>query len=310
MNTPVSLIIFNRPDKTQKVFDEIAKAKPKKLFVIADGPRDECPDDKEKCAAARKVIEQVDWDCEVFKNYSDVNLGCGKRPATGISWVFENVEEAIIFEDDCIPNQTFFRFCDEILERYRDDQRVMVINGMNTVAGQKEIPYSYCFRYLMKCAGAWATWRRAWQYHDLGIKMWPKVRDSSWLFDFLIYPTAVEQFKNVFEKTYTMGGNVDYWDYQWCLCCWLQNGLVVVPETNLVKNIGYGDDATHTKSVKNHEVDANLLVKDLAFPLRHPPYMVRDREADLLRLEYRISRKKKRNSMFRRVRRKISSLLK
>ena len=145
MNTPVALIIFNRPDTTKKTFDEIAKARPPKLFVIADGPRADHPEDIKKCAAVREIIERVDWKCEVIKNYSDVNLGCGKRPATGISWIFEHVEEAIILEDDCVPHPTFFRFCEELLEKFRYDERVMQISGSNFQLGHKRTSYSYFF---------------------------------------------------------------------------------------------------------------------------------------------------------------------
>ena len=160
MNSPVALIIFNRADTTEKVFAEIAKARPEKLFLIADGPRSNRPDDIGKCKAARAVIDRVDWDCKVYKNYSDTNMGCGLRPATGISWVFEYVDEAIILEDDCVPSQSFFRYCSELLNKYRDDERMMTISGMKTDYGQKQRPYSYSFRLTPQTCGGWATWRR------------------------------------------------------------------------------------------------------------------------------------------------------
>src|SRR5262249_54066021 len=136
MDTAVAVIVFNRPEVTARVVNEIARAQPSRLFVIADGPRDDRPGEAEKCAATREVIERVDWSCEVLKNYSDVNLGVGFRPATGIRWVFEHVDRALIFEDDCVPNQTFFRYCDELLEKYRDDERVMHISGDNWNFGE------------------------------------------------------------------------------------------------------------------------------------------------------------------------------
>ena len=144
-STPVAFIIFNRPDTTKRVFAEIAKARPPKLLVIADGPRADHPADVEKCAAVRAIIDGVDWDCEVLKNYSDVNLGCKRRVSSGLDWVFDTVEEAIILEDDCLPHPTFFRFCEEMLEKYRDDKRIAMISGDNLQFGRKRTGYSYYF---------------------------------------------------------------------------------------------------------------------------------------------------------------------
>ena len=291
MNTPVALIIFNRPDKTQKVFDEIAKAKPGKLFVIADGPRKDHPGDNEKCIAARKLIDQVNWDCEVFKNYSDTNLGCGRRPATGISWVFENVEQTIILEDDCIPSLTFFRYCEEMLERYKDDERVMTICGMKTIYGEdKPNPFSYSFR-LMGHFWGWATWRRAWQHYDFKLKLWGELRNSSWLLDILENPMAVEYYVDKFDRAYNCNGNIDYWDYQWLFTCLSQKGLSIVPNKNLINNIGFGEDATHTKSIINHQKFVNLAKEEMVFPLKHPPYVVFDKGAHIHRFKEKFAKK-------------------
>ena len=283
MNTPVALIIFNRPDTTNQVLAEIAKAKPSKLYVIADGPREDHPEDVEKCSAAREVIEGVDWKCEVIKNYSDVNLGCGKRPATGISWVFDHVEEAIILEDDCVPHPTFLRFCEELLERFRYDERIMMIGGRSNLYDQERTQYSYYFSRLPSCWG-WSTWRRAWRHHDMEINLWPSLRDTSWLLDILSDPVEIEFWRNIFDKAYTGAGNVNYWDFQWVFTCWAHNGLTILPTKELVSNIGFGEEATHTKSLNDKR--ANLPVAEMVFPLKHPPYMVRNREADELRFKY------------------------
>ena len=307
MHTAVAFIIFNRPDLAARVFSEIAKVKPPKLFVIADGPRDDHPDDSEKCAAARAIIERVDWECEVLKNYSDVNLGCGYRPATGNSWVFENVEEAIILEDDCVPSPTFFRFCEELLEKYRNDKRVMVISGRNSLFGQRLTPYSYSFRRYMSCM-AWATWRRAWHHYDIEMKLWPTLRNTPWLLDILGDHRAVEYWQNIFEQAHGNAGEVDYWDYQWLFACWAQNGLAIVPRNNLIRNIGYGPNSTHTKSPNSP--GRNLPTEDMVFPLRHPPYVVPDREAELLLLERGVLKKRQRPTLYRRVRRKLSAVSK
>ena len=148
LNTPVVLIIFNRPDTTAKVFEAIRQAKPSQLLVIADGPRPEKPGEAEKCAATRAIIDRIDWDCEVLKNYSEINLGCQQRVSSGLDWVFQTVETAIILEDDCLPHPTFFRFCAELLAKYRDEPRVMAISGDNFQCGQNsETDKSYYFSH-------------------------------------------------------------------------------------------------------------------------------------------------------------------
>jgi hypothetical protein len=306
MNTPVAFFIFNRPDTTAQVFAEIAKAKPSKLFVIADGPRPDRPGEAEKCAAARAVIDRADWACEVHKNYSDVNLGCGRRVATGLDWVFEHVEAAIILEDDCLPHQIFFRFCKELLERYRDDERVMMIGGTNSLFGQRQSPYSYHFSRIGTTWG-WATWRRAWRHYDIEMKLWPALRDTPLLPDILQFPEAVEYCRNVYDKAHAGVDHVNTWDHQWSFACWAQNGLVILPNTNLVSNLGFRQDATHTKNEKSNL--AKIPVAEMKFPLHHPPYVVRDIEADQIRLRQGIAVKPKQPAMYLRLLRKLSAAI-
>lgn len=283
MNTPVAFIIFNRADVTERVFAEIARAKPPKLFVIADGPRSGKPDDAEKCAAARAVIDRVDWNCEVHRNFSDVNIGCGRRPATGISWVFEHTDRAIILEDDCLPDPTFFRFCDELLEKYRDDARVMHISGNNFQFGVDRGPSSYYFSRHNICAGAWATWRRAWEHFDMSMKLWPELRETPWLLYTLGNARAAEYWRKIFDEGYAHAGDTDYWDYQWTFSFWAQSGLAAVPGVELLSNIGFREDATHTKWTDCKW--GNIPTKPINFPLKHPPGMVPHAEADLFYLE-------------------------
>lgn len=279
MRTPVLLIIFNRADTTARVLAEIAKAKPAKLFVFGDGPRPDRPDDKEKCSAARAVVRRlVDWNCELIEKYSDENLGCGKGPASAISWVFEQVDRAIILEDDCIPHPTFFSFCDELLEKYVDDTRVMHISGQNFQWGTRRTSYSYFFSDHCISWG-WATWRRAWRHHDLTVGNWPALRETSWLEGILEHPSVVAFYRKVFDEAYSRQGDIDYWDYQWGFACWSQNGLSILPTVNLVSNIGFGHpDATHTTS--SNAPAAGLSLEVMTFPLQHPPYVRRNQEAD------------------------------
>jgi hypothetical protein len=308
LHTPVTLIIFNRPETTEQVFAEIAKARPQKLFVVADGPRDGHPDDAERCAAARAVIERVDWECEVQKNYSDFNLGCGQRPATGISWVFEHVDRAIILEDDCLPNQSFFRFCEELIERYRDDERIMQISGNNFQFGKKHTDYSYYFSKYAFCWG-WATWRRAWKYHDMELKLWPRLKDSKFLFDIVENQMAVNYWTDKFDRANKSGGEITFWDYQWTFACFTQSRLSVVPNETLISNIGCGPDGTHTKN-PNSKL-SNLPIREITFPLKHPPCIIRNYEADRFFIEnVVVPRTYKRNSkLVSKLRRKISSIL-
>jgi hypothetical protein len=276
MKTPVALIIFNRPEHTERVFEVIRQAQPPKLLVIADGARADRPGEVEKCAAARAIIDRVDWDCEVLKNFSEVNLGCAIRPATGISWVFEQVEEAIILEDDCIPDRSFFGFCDELLERYRHDSRVMHISGNNFWSHTNQFDHSYAFsRYTL--SWGWATWRRAWEKYDLQMKQWPQVKQQNLLRNVLIDQEVANSWMKIFQNV--IDENSDVWDYQWTLTCWLQSGLAILPNVNLVSNVGFGVDATHTFSADTNcdELPSfSVPASAIPLPLTHPDFVLRD----------------------------------
>jgi hypothetical protein len=275
MKTPVAFIIFNRPDLTQRVFEAIRAVQPSKLFVIADGPRKEKLGEDEKCAATRAIINKVDWQCELITNYSDINLGCKKRVASGIGWVFEQVEEAIILEDDCLPDRTFFPYCEHLLEKYRDDTRIMSISGDNFQFGHRRTEDSYYFSRYNYIWG-WASWRRAWQHYDVDIKLWNTVCEGNWLKDILKDDSAVEIWRERLQSVDDV--KIDTWDYQWVLACWLQNGLTIVPNVNLISNIGFGINATHTTDRDNKL--ANLPVQPMCLPLQHPKFVVCDSESD------------------------------
>ncbi len=274
LTTPILFLIFNRPDTTQQVFSEIRRAKPTKLFVAGDGPREDKENEKEKCRAARDILNGIDWDCQVKTLVRKRNLGCKMAVSSAIDWFFENVEEGIILEDDCLPHPTFFRFCQELLKKYRDDERTMVISGDNFLLGHKRTDYSYYFSRYNHIWG-WATWRRAWLHYDGDIRMWPGIRDESWLKDILGDSKTVRYWSNVFRLVYE--NKIDTWDYPWTFSCWMQNGLAIIPSVNLVSNIGFGPESTHTKGKSKF---ANMAVADMDFPLRHPPFIIRDTKAD------------------------------
>ncbi len=304
MRAPVVFLIFNRPDVTERVFTEIARARPQTLLVVADGPRPDHREDAEKCAAARAIIDRVDWPCEVLKNYSDLNLGCARRPASGLQWVFDQVEEAIILEDDCLPHPTFFFFCDDLLKKYRDDERIMHISGNNWLFGQKQIPYSYLFsRYSL--SWGWASWRRAFRHYDPEITTWPALRNTSWLSDVLGDPRAVEYWKQLFDLTYASIDNVNTWDFQWLFAIWAHGGFSILPNINLVCNIGFGEGATHTRATNRL---SNLSRCEMLFPLKHPPCIVRDSHADRLLFDHAI-RPLPHLSLYEKVRQKFIEAL-
>jgi len=274
LSTPVALLIFNRPDTTERVFREIAKAKPPKLLVVADGPRANRAGEYEKCQHTRAIIQKVDWDCEVITNFSEKNMGCKLRVSSGIDWIFEQVEEAIILEDDCLPEPSFFQFCEEMLERYRHNERVSMISGGNLQFGRQRGRGSYYFSRYTHIWG-WASWRRAWQHYDRDIKQWPQFRDEGWIE--ALFPNRGEQdyWRHSFEMVYD--GSLDTWDCSWTFTALLRGMLQVVPNVNLISNIGFGPEATHTHVVGIH---ANMPTQPMTFPLVHPNFVLQDPDGD------------------------------
>ena len=276
LETPVSFHIFNRPQVTERVFNVIRTVKPRYLFVTADGPRENVPQDAEKCRAVRELVEKnIDWKCELYKNYSDANKGSYKCTSGGISWVFDHVEEAIILEDDCLPGVSFFRFCSELLERYRLNKKVSLISGNNFLPGMKNYEYSYYFsRYSL--IWGWATWKRTWNLIDFDMKGWPEFRDSGGLKNIFEKDEAIYYWGSIFEGMYTKKRG-PHWDYKLTLSTFMNNTLGIVPLANLVSNIGAGPDGTNCKVATR---DHNLPVHDISFPLKHPSCIYRLNWAD------------------------------
>jgi hypothetical protein len=274
LKSPVAFIIFNRPDTTHRVFEEIRKARPPVLLVVADGPRPDHPGDAEQCAKARAIVDQVDWDCEIRKNYSDNNLGCKRRVSSGLDWVFSEMEEVIILEDDCLPHPTFFQFCEELLQQYRDDDRIGHIGGVNFQFGRKRGPYSYYFSRYSHIWG-WASWRRAWEGYDPNLALWPKFREEKWLRHLLDDSSLVGYWTNIYEKVYQH--QIDTWDYQWTFHCWTGNRLAIIPNVNLISNIGFDSNATHTAGQSEFK---SMKTETMKFPLDHPASIMRDSAGD------------------------------
>jgi len=274
MDTPVALIVFNRPDCTVEVLKALRLAKPNHLMVVADGPRTMVSTDAQKCGEVRALIDSmVDWDCRLDKCYSDINLGCKRRPETGIDWVFNQVDRAIILEDDCLPDQSFFTYCESLLQKYKDDERVMMISGYSFFE-TIDAPQSYYYSFLASTWG-WATWRRAWLLNDPFMSNWAAIKDSQLIEKLFPHPVHTKYWYDVFAKIQD-GSLPDAWDYQWQLSCWMNNGYRIFPHTNLVRNIGHGPDATHTFSPNIYSNKLN----QIKFPLEAPKLMVRSYAAD------------------------------
>ena len=217
----------------------------------------------------------IDWPCRVLRNYAENNLGCRSRVASGLDWVFQHAEEAIILEDDCLPDPSFFRFCQELLARYREDQRVGMISGDNFQFGRSFGDESYYFSRYFHVWG-WATWRNRWAgSYDAAMTRWPTARDSSWLTDLLEDEAERAEWARNFDSTWR--GRIDTWDYQWVFANWLEERLCLLPSLNLVSNVGFDTQATHTKVAGEL---ANLESSALSFPLKHQREVARNREAD------------------------------
>lgn len=274
LDVPVVFIIFRRAEQTKQVFDRIARAQPKQLFVIADGPRDEV--EAEECREVRAIIDQVDWPCEVHREYADHNLGLRLRISSGLNWVFDQVESAIILEDDCLPDLSFFQYCATLLDHYRHDEQVMHISGDNFLPTKR---YSFSADYYFTRYAhiwGWATWRRSWQQYDVNMTKWndPEVRAE-----------VLSQFADLRERKFwestwdaVQRGEIHTWDYQWAFACMYRRGLGINPRVNLVSNIGFGNNATHTMGSSNPVAD--LPSTSVTLPLQHPPNRLRNEQAD------------------------------
>lgn len=275
MRTPVALLIFNRPEITKRLVEEVIRARPPQVLVFADGPRPNHPEDAELIAAAKRAIAEAPWECEVLTNYSETNLGTKYRPATGLDWVFHNVEKAIFFEDDVLPHPSFFRFCDELLEKYEDDERVMMISGNNFMGERRLTTDSYLFSHYAGIWG-WATWRRAWRHYDVELSEWPALIGTPFLHYIFANDEEGSFWSQCFDRI--VSGETQTWDHQWQFAVWRQFGLSIMPAVNLCTNVGFGPTAQHYKEL-NPKLAA-VPVHEMQFPLRHPTKIVRNREAD------------------------------
>lgn len=276
LSTPVALFVFRRPETTRRVFEVIRQVQPQRLYVVADGPRPNIDGETATCAAVRRIVERVDWPCDVERHYSSTNLGLRQRVISGLSWVFDQVDEAIILEDDCLPHPTFFSFSQELLARYRDEPRIAMISGNNFQGGIRRGKASYYFSVFNHIWG-WAAWRRSWRNFDADLCQWPILRKEGFLDEWLEDPVAIHYWTDAFDFIHRRKELWNNWDYQWTFSCWAQRQYTVLPNVNLVSNIGFGEDAT--SGIRESPV-GNLPVEAMPFPLLHTPITQVDREAD------------------------------
>jgi hypothetical protein len=278
IKTPIVFFIFRRPELTEQVFEYIRQSQPSTLFVVADGPRLHRPEDSELCEKTRNIIKQVDWKCKVLTDFSDVNLGCKNRIVSGLNWVFSQVDEAIILEDDCLPSASFFPFCETMLEYYRHDQRTMMISGTNSGLIPPDYPYSYYGSSLARVWG-WATWKRAWSHFDLAMEHWPEFKKLGLIDTFCNDEFYKNYWIDELDKVYS--GALDSWSYIWMYSYWKQHGLSIVPKYNLVSNLGFGVDSTHTSYLSGLE---NLPTQEIS-TIHHPPFLLEYRKMDYLHFD-------------------------
>lgn len=271
--TPVLFIIFNRPDTTEKVFEQIRKAQPKYLYIAADGPRNEA--EKTLCNKTREVVSIIDWDCEVKHLYSDHNLGCGIAVSKGITWFFDNVEQGIVLEDDCLPSNSFWGFCSLMLEKYKNDDRIGHITGGNYQNNIKRGNGSYYFSALTNVWG-WAGWRRIWKDYDIKMPSLPLFKELNYIHNSETHASFKTSWMNALDGCYE--GKINTWDYQYAYLNLINNRLSIIPNKNLISNIGFGNNATHTKG---YHPFSSLPLTDLDLEnITHPTFIMPDFAAD------------------------------
>ena len=273
-DTPILMIMFNRPYLAIRVFERVKQMKPASLFLAVDGPRSQYPDETDAVNQCQQIAESVDWPCQVHTLFRETNLGCKKAVSSAIDWFFEHVEAGIILEDDCLPDLTFFDFCQVLLHRYTHEASVMHIGGANLYSGLTWGEETYFFSSIPHIWG-WATWRRAWKSFDITMSNYPQFRKNQGIRRIVDNTLSGKYWQNLFDKTYA--NEIDTWDFQWVFAIWSQRGLSIIPNQNLITNIGFGEAATHTV---NDTEFANLSTQAIDISrIIHPSDLVVNHEA-------------------------------
>jgi hypothetical protein len=275
LNTAVLFLVFNRLDTTKQVFQAIRQAKPPKLYVAADGARDGKEAESEKVQSVRDyILQNIDWECEVKTLFREENLGCKYSVSGAIDWFFESEEQGIILEDDCLPSQSFFWFCEAMLEKYKMDTRIFLVSGYNKQNQWKIDENDYFYSNFGGIWG-WASWRRAWESFDVDMNSLNKYKAMKG-FEYLLGKTEGLKRQKLISNAYSK--NINSWAYPWAFARHVNNGLSCVPSKSLIKNIGFGEDATHTVNIVCDGVNSH----DITFPLKNNFFFFPDRDYDLL----------------------------
>jgi len=272
MNIPIVLIIYHRPDLTKNLVNNLRSVKPKNIYVVADGPK--TPQDKVACDYARDMIKEIDWPCQIHKIYARVNMGLRKRVVSGLDTVFKKEKWAIILEDDLVIDPSFFPYCEQLLKKYAKNDQIISISGNNFQFGKNEIKKSYYFSRYVHSWG-WATWKRAWDLYDDNLTDWTKLRQNNWLNTTLSSRVLALYWTMIFDMV--SAGQVDSWAYRWTYSALKNTKLTIIPDRNLVSNIGYGTKATHT--TRKSRV-MGMETSKMIFPLKHPRRVQRNINAD------------------------------
>jgi hypothetical protein len=295
-DTPILLIVFNRPDQTRQLMARIRSIKPKHLFVAADGARDNKPTDAEKCELVRRVVmDSIDWECDLKIFFRDENVGCGLGPSQAITWFFDHVEQGIILEDDCLPSVSFFGYCEQLLGLYKQDERIMMVSGFNPLERwyDKHVDYFFTDGSIW----GWATWKRAWAKFDFNLSSYQQLSEKKYLQDIVEhqYPQFIKAYDGIVQ------GASDAWDYQWHFARMINNGLSITPSVNLVENIGFDENATHTTWV--HNPHKGVKAREIKLPLRINNFVTADKLFSKI-----VAEKEKTNpSFFKRLKERIAS---
>ncbi len=285
IDLPVLLIFFARPNTLQKVFETVKKARPSILFLACDGARDSVESEAERVEQCKRIVEDIDWECTVYYRYSDVNLGCGRGPESAISWAFEYVDRLVVLEDDCVPDDSFYPYMKELLDRYANDERVGLISGFNHFKEWDAGKHSYLFTKTGATLG-WGTWKRVWRHYDYHVDLInDKYCESLLRKEFYSSSHAKKRISGWKKASVeTKQKKVNYWDVQFGFVKYSQSYLCVVPKHNLIYNIGVGIGSTHTASneVKEWKFGQVLFMptKSLELPLVHPEFVICDRNYD------------------------------
>jgi len=307
LTTPVLFLVFKKVEATRAVFNEIRRAKPTKLFIGADGPRKNNNDDYLKCQEVKKIFEQIDWDCEVKTLFRKENLGSRVAESSAINWFFDNVDQGIILEDDCLPNQFFFWYCQELLGKYKNDNRIMHISGNNFFFGLKNLQDSYYFSKFSSSWG-WATWKRAWRLYDANMESFLEFKTSRQLDNVVDGEKNRNYWLKLFQQVYDR--KIDAWDYQWQYALFAQNGLSIIPGVNLVSNIGFSSDGTYCKD--NNDILSGIKTEEIS-ELKHPLFIIQNKELDdfvFKNIHYPGTLRRGKKNLLQKIKIKISSLIK